>query len=388
MKEHPSDGVEEENETGLSAVVPEERGGAEPTGGVEEEKGGQGPEGEEAEKDGGATRIKVPLEPPIVYRPIRKEGSEVVRSEGESDESFRKRVLAASEGLVGVFPIQSWEFKSDDPPPARAPASPVAADEGDASRLRLYGHLGDVFRCALSRDGTRAATASTDTTAKIWDARTGACLFTLDAHRHVVTSASFSRDGRLVVTSSGDGVVILWIAATGDGYRMLRGHRNWVNHAAFDPSGTRVCSASWDRTVRIWDASGDSKTLAGHSDFVNTARFSEVGGRVVSIEEGTRLEYIMGKRMLCDQRHGEVRIHEEWEAAGLPSAPTDRRWGPAPRQKEAHGFLVFDCAARARLRCMAVRWQGAGAGSRGPRRRAQPPASSKARCRRCTARHS
>ena len=32
-----------------------------------------------------------------------------------------------------------------------------------------------------------------------------------------------------------------------------------------------------------------------------------VGGRVVSIEEGTRLEYIMGKRMLCDQRHGEVR---------------------------------------------------------------------------------
>jgi len=72
-----------------------------------------------------------------------------------------------------------------------------------------------------------------------------------------------------------------------------------------------------------------------------------VGGRVVSIEEGTRLEYIIGKRMLCDQRHGEVRIHEEWEAAGLPSAPTDRRWGPAPRQKEAHGFLVFDCAARA-----------------------------------------
>ena len=72
-----------------------------------------------------------------------------------------------------------------------------------------------------------------------------------------------------------------------------------------------------------------------------------VGGRVVSIEEGTRLEYIMGKRMLCDQRQGEVRRHALWEAAGLPSAPTDRRWGPAPRQKEAHGFLVFDCAARA-----------------------------------------
>ena len=58
--------------------------------------------GEEAEKDGGATRIKVPLEPPIVYLPIRKEGSEVVRSEGESDESFRKRVLAASTVALAV----------------------------------------------------------------------------------------------------------------------------------------------------------------------------------------------------------------------------------------------------------------------------------------------
>ena len=49
-------------------------------------------------------------------------------------------------------------------------------------RAMLKGHDNTVVCCAFSPDGARVLTASSDRTARIWDAETGAQLRTLEGH--------------------------------------------------------------------------------------------------------------------------------------------------------------------------------------------------------------
>jgi WD40 repeat protein len=58
--------------------------------------------------------------------------------------------------------------------------------------------------------------------------------------------------GARVLTASTDSTARLWDAATGAELRVLRGHENSVLSAVFDPSGARVLTTSHDRTARVW----------------------------------------------------------------------------------------------------------------------------------------
>ena len=58
-----------------------------------------------------------------------------------------------------------------------------------------------------SPDGKRIITASGDRAAKVWDAQNGTELFTLQAHKGGVHSASYSPDGQRIMTTGSDGVV-------------------------------------------------------------------------------------------------------------------------------------------------------------------------------------
>jgi len=53
----------------------------------------------------------------------------------------------------------------------------------------------------------RLATASSDKTAKIWDALTGKELMTLSGHKDAVVSVAFSPDGRRLASASSDKTV-------------------------------------------------------------------------------------------------------------------------------------------------------------------------------------
>ncbi len=53
-------------------------------------------------------------------------------------------------------------------------------------------------------------TASGDNTARIWDARSGKVLATLEGHSEYVGAASFSPDNTRVVTASSDGTGRIW----------------------------------------------------------------------------------------------------------------------------------------------------------------------------------
>jgi WD40 repeat protein len=151
----------------------------------------------------------------------------------------------------------------------------------------LQGHDGYVLSAAFSPDGARVVTASTDQTARIWDAKTGAVLMELKGHGGWVYSAAFSADGARIVTASRDKTVRIWNAKTGAVLMELKGHGAAVRSAAFSPDGTRAITGSEDKTARIWDAQTGAvlKELKGHSYRVSSAAFSADGTRVVTTSE-------------------------------------------------------------------------------------------------------
>ena len=115
-------------------------------------------------------------------------------------------------------------------------------------------HDRSITSARFSRDGTAVVTASDDSTARVWNSRTGEAISPPLVHTGVVIGASFSHDGTRVVTASHDSTSRIWDAQTGQPIGAPLKHDNFVSAASFSPDGTRVVTASRDKTARLWDA--------------------------------------------------------------------------------------------------------------------------------------
>ncbi|KAF2785655.1 beta transducin-like protein HET-D2Y, partial [Melanomma pulvis-pyrius CBS 109.77] len=173
-------------------------------------------------------------------------------------------------------------FKEEEP--KWITIKPAMVDEWGACLQTLEGHSSNVNSVAFSHDSKRLASASQDSTVKIWDASSGACLQTLKGHSNAVNSVAFSYDSKQLASASQDSTVKIWDASSGACLQTLKGHSSYVNSVAFSHDSTRLASASYDRTVKIWDASSGAclQTLEGHSSDVNSVAFSHDSTQLAS----------------------------------------------------------------------------------------------------------
>jgi WD40 repeat protein len=160
----------------------------------------------------------------------------------------------------------------------------------------LKGHTDTVEAIALSLDDRVIATASFDSTAKLWDAITGRELRTLSGdqgHKGQVLAIAFSDNGQFIATGGADNFARIWesgvgfpdrafsamtvIAGPHAGLRFVGEfllpadqlarrmslaatnplksfqHPNLVDAVAFDPTGKLLATGCHDGKLRIWD---------------------------------------------------------------------------------------------------------------------------------------
>ncbi|BAZ49914.1 WD-40 repeat protein [Nostoc sp. NIES-4103] len=146
---------------------------------------------------------------------------------------------------------------------------------------RLEGHLYGVNSATFSPDRSLIASASADSTIKLWYPD-GSEFRTLSGHEDVVNSVSFSPDGQIIASASQDNTVKLWswkdqLLAT------LLGHKAVVNSVSFSPDSQIIASGSTDKTIKLWSPDGKLlKTLEGHNGAVLSVVWSADGQTIAS----------------------------------------------------------------------------------------------------------
>jgi len=185
----------------------------------------------------------------------------------------------------------------------------------------LVGHSGTVRRVVFSYNATRLASASYDSTVKIWDASSGKCLQTLKGHSDTVRSVTFSHDSTRLASASDDNTVKVWNTSSGACLQTLEGHIFSVNSVAFSRDSSRLASASNDRTIKTWNASSGKclQTLEGHSYSVNSVVFSRDSTRLASVSEDETVKIWDASSGKCLQNFhvGKVLYDISFDATGL-----------------------------------------------------------------------
>ncbi|KAI4316647.1 hypothetical protein L6164_024607 [Bauhinia variegata] len=137
------------------------------------------------------------------------------------------------------------------------------------------GHKGEVNAIKWDPTGSLLASCSDDHTAKIWSLRQDKHLHDLKEHVKEIYTIRWSPTGpgtdnptqQLVLASASfDSTVKLWDVESGKVLRTLSGHRDPVYSVAFSPNGDYLASGSMDKCMHIWSVKEGKivKTYSGN----------------------------------------------------------------------------------------------------------------------------
>ncbi|KIK33463.1 hypothetical protein CY34DRAFT_99550 [Suillus luteus UH-Slu-Lm8-n1] len=113
---------------------------------------------------------------------------------------------------------------------------------------------------------------------KIWDAKTGMLVATLNGHKHPVCCLAWTADGTALISGSYDSSIRKWDTTKWKQTLVLE-HTLPVSAIAISPNGRILASASFDKTARLWNLDNGQPISSPlqHSERVNYVSFSADG---------------------------------------------------------------------------------------------------------------
>jgi WD40 repeat protein len=144
---------------------------------------------------------------------------------------------------------------------------------------------------------------------------------------------AFSPDGKMVASASDDSTVRLWDSATGSALQTLD-HWDWVSAVAFSPDGKMIASALGDKTVGLWDsATGAALQTLEYDAFIGYLSFSRDGRYLDSNRGQLAIGHLFGsvtspQSEFAKERGEGIFVNSAWVVKGMENVlwlPSDFR---------------------------------------------------------------
>ena len=137
------------------------------------------------------------------------------------------------------------------------------------------GHMLGVSSIAMSPKKDIFATASDDSTWKLWTIPQGDLIMCGEGHQDWVSSISFHPKGMMLATGSGDCTIKVWDLVTASYKITLSEHSEAVWALDYHFSGDFLLSGSMDQSAKLWDLNTQKCRFSyrGHVDSVNTVKW-------------------------------------------------------------------------------------------------------------------
>ncbi|XP_044331188.1 U4/U6 small nuclear ribonucleoprotein PRP4-like protein [Triticum aestivum] len=152
--------------------------------------------------------------------------------------------------------------------------------------LLQEGHSRSVYGVSFHPDGSLAASCGFDASARVWDLRSGRLYCTLIGNVKPVLGVGFSPNGHLVATTSEDNFCRIWDLRTRQMLYSIPAHKSLISHVKFEPQeGYYLATSSYDTKAALWSTRDYKpiKSLSGHESNVTSLDISGDGQQIVTV---------------------------------------------------------------------------------------------------------